>query len=326
LLELSGGRHAALGAIERGCRWRGETDIVHAPGVPDTIDDAPPPVSLVDTHAHLQWPSLLGEVDAVLARARDAGVRRILTLGTEPASCRAAVLLAERHAGVYAAVGLHPGDIGLDAAAAARALEGLVPLLAHPRVVAIGETGLDYYHEDSPPHDLQIASFARHLELAARVGKPICVHSRDSADDVLRLLAAYEGRVTAVLHCYTGDLETAQRALALGCYLSFAGNATYPKLRDLLAVAAVVPAERLLLETDAPFLSPQHRRGCRNEPANVAYTYDAVAVARGITRGELGARVGANAARLFGWDDADVDTAGAPRAAGMAMATAGGLA
>jgi len=253
---------------------------------------------LVDTHAHLQWPSLLADVDAVLTRAHDAGVRRILTLGTDPASCRAAVDLAERHAGVYAAVGVHPGDVVDDAGAA---LDSVAPLLDHPRVVAIGETGLDYYHDDNPPRALQRASFERHLDLAARTGKPICIHSRESGDDVLRLLEARAGRVTAVLHCYTGDLATAQRALALGCYLSFAGNATYPKLRDLLAVAAAIPADRLLLETDAPFLAPQPRRGRRNEPANVAYTYEAIAAARGATRASLGALVGANAARLFQW-------------------------
>ncbi len=270
---------------------------MHSAGVDEMPNTTP---FLVDTHAHLQWPSLLADVDAVLARAHDAGVRRILTLGTDPASCRAAVDLAERHAGVYAAVGVHPGDVADDAGAA---LDSLAPLLDHPRVVAIGETGLDYYHDDNPPRALQRASFERHLDLAARIGKPICIHSRESGDDVLRLLEAWAGRVTAVLHCYTGDLATARRALALGCYLSFAGNATYPKLRGLLAVAAAIPADRLLLETDAPFLAPQPRRGRRNEPANVVYTYEAIAAARGATRAALGALVGANAARLFQWDN-----------------------
>ena len=276
----------------------GESDTVHSSGADGTPNTTP---FLVDTHAHLQWPSLLADVDAVLSRAHDAGVRRILTLGTDPASCRAAVDLAARHAGVYAAVGVHPSDVADDAGAA---LDSLAPLLDQPRVVAIGETGLDYYHDDNPPRALQRASFERHLDLAARTGKPICIHSRESNDDVLRLLDARAGRVTAILHCYTGGLETARRALGMGCYLSFAGNATYPKLRDLLAVAAAIPADRLLLETDAPFLAPQPRRGRRNEPANVVYTYDAIAAARGVTRAELGALVGANAARLFHWGDA----------------------
>lgn len=261
-----------------------------------------PPSVLVDTHAHLQWPSLAADVDGVLARAREVGVTRVLTLGTEPASCRAAVDLAESHAAVYAAVGIHPGDVADDAAAA---LDAIAPLLDHARVVAIGETGLDYFHADNPPREAQIASFKRHLELAAHTGKPICIHNREATDDVMRLLAGYAGRVTPVLHCFTGDAKTARGAVEMGCYISFAGNATYPKLRDVLAVAAVVPPERLLLETDSPFLAPQQQRGRRNEPAHITYTYDAIAATRGMTRHSLGALVAANAARLFGWDAED---------------------
>lgn len=260
------------------------------------------PCILVDTHAHLQWPSLSGEIEEVLARAREAGVARILTLGTEPRSCRAAVELAERHAGVFAAVGLHPGDLATDFESA---LHEIAPLLEHPRVVAIGETGLDYYHADNPPRELQIASFTRHLELAATIGKPISIHNRDATDDVMALLERHADHITPILHCFTGDAATARRAVAMGCYVSFAGNATYPKLQEVLAVAAEVPAERLLLETDAPFLTPQPRRGRRNEPANIAYTYDAVAAARGVSRVELGRIVTSNAETLFGWSDED---------------------
>jgi len=258
---------------------------------------------LVDTHAHLQWPTLVAEADAVVARARDAGVTRILTLGTDPTSSDAAIGLAGRYhdAGVYAAVGLHPSDVPADADDAREALARIAALLEHPRVVAVGETGLDYYHADNPPREAQLASFERHLELAAATGKPICVHNRESTDDVMRLLERHAGRVTPVLHCYTGDLTTARQAIDLGCYISFAGNSTYPKLRSLLDVAAEVPAERLLLETDAPFLAPRPFRGQRNEPAHVVYTYDAVAAARGVTREILGCLVADNAARLFGW-------------------------
>lgn len=260
------------------------------------------PAPLVDTHAHLHWPSLAAEVDGVLERAREAGVRRILTLGTEPESCRAALQLAEQHAMVYAAVGLHPGDIPADAEGAFR---HIAAMLDHPRVVAIGETGLDYFHADNPPRDAQIASFNRHLELAARTGKPVSIHNRNATSDVLAHLAPYVGRITPILHCFAGDLAVAQEALALGCYLSFAGNATYPKLRAVLAVAARAPAERLLVETDAPFLAPQPVRGRRNEPAQITYTYEAIAGERGVSPAELGQLVSNNARRVFGWTDED---------------------
>jgi len=259
--------------------------------------------SLVDTHAHLQWPSLSAEVDAVLARAREAGVTRILTLGTEPASCRAAVALAQGHDGVYAAVGVHPGDVPQDIAAA---LDDVAELLEQPCVVAIGETGLDYYHDDNPPREAQIASFRRHLDLAAQTGLPVCIHNRDATSDIMTILDQYAGRIRPVLHCFTGDQGTARAAVEMGCYLSFAGNATYPKLRDVLAVAAEVPDDRILLETDAPFLAPQPRRGRRNEPAHITFTYDAIATARGTTRARLGQTVARNAQALFGWPDEDV--------------------
>src|SRR5205085_618409 len=169
------------------------------------------------------------------------------------------------------------------------------------RVVAIGETGLDYFHAGNPPRQAQIDAFTRHLELAAQTGKPVCVHNRAATDDVMRLLGQHAGRMTPVLHCYTGDVATARAAVAMGCYISFAGNVTYPKLRELMAVAADVPDDRLLLETDAPFLAPQPQRGRRNEPAHITYTYDVVAAARGTTRAALGRLVATNAQRLFGW-------------------------
>lgn len=268
--------------------------------VASPVDDAErnAPSVLVDTHAHLQWPSLLADLDGVLARAAQAGVRRILTLGTQTDSCRRAVELAEAHSAVYAAVGLHPGDLPGDLDTA---MAEVSAMLDHPRVVAIGETGLDYYHADNRPRDTQVAAFRLHLELAARSGKPVCVHNREATADVMSLLAGFAGRVVAVLHCFTGDLETARAGVEMGCYISFAGNATYPKLRDLLQVAAEIPPERLLVETDAPFLAPQARRGRRNEPAHIVDTYDAVAAARGTSRGELGRLVTANARRLFGW-------------------------
>ncbi len=179
---------------------------------------------------------------------------RVLTLGTEVTSCRAAIALAEQHDGVYAAVGLHPGDVPADLE---RALEAVSALLAHPKVVAVGETGLDYFHADNPPRAVQIASFERHLDLAERANRPVSIHNREATDDVMRLLERVAGRVTPILHCYTGDVATARAAVELGCYISFAGNCTYPKLRAVLEAAATVPTDRLLIETDAPFLAPQ---------------------------------------------------------------------
>jgi TatD DNase family protein len=275
--------------------------------------DTQEPPALVDTHAHLHWPSLATDIDGVLARARAAGVVRILTLGTEPRSCRAALALAEKHQEVFAAVGLHPGDIPPDPEPA---FDEICSLLSHPRVVAIGETGLDYFHPGNPPRQAQIDAFTRHLELAAQTGKPVCVHNRAATDDVLRLVGHYAGRITPVLHCYTGDLATARAAVALGCYISFAGNVTYPKGRDLLAVAADVPDDRLLLETDAPFLAPQPQRGRRNEPAHITATYDVVAAARGTTRAALGRLVAANAQRLFNWPALAMPSGGAAQRGG----------
>jgi TatD DNase family protein len=206
--------------------------------------------------------------------------------------------LAEAHPELYVAVGLHPGDLkdDLDAAFAE-----IVSLCDHPRVVAIGETGLDYYYADGPPGDRQVASFYRHLDLAERLRKPICIHNREATHDVMRILELYAGRVVPVLHCFTDDAQTARRAVEIGCYISFAGNATYPKLSNILHVAAEIPQDRLLVETDAPFLAPQPVRGRRNEPAYIVHTYDALASVRGITRAELGRAVEANAQRLFGW-------------------------
>lgn len=253
---------------------------------------------LVDTHAHLQWPSLAGDIEGVLERARSAGIQRILTLGTEPQSCRVAVQLAESQRMVYAAVGIHPGDVTQDGE---DELCAIVDLLDHPRVVAIGETGLDFFRNDGPPRDSQIAMFERHLDLAVETGMPISVHNREATADVMRMLDHYAGRVTAILHCFTGDAATASAAVNMGCYISFAGNATYPKLSDVLSVAAAVPADRLLVETDSPFLAPQPVRGRRNEPANITFTYDAIAAVRGTSRGDLARLVAANAERLFGW-------------------------
>jgi TatD DNase family protein len=245
---------------------------------------------LIDTHAHLD--ACADRPSALLRRARSAGVDRVITVGTGIESCRAAVALADRHEEVFAALGIDPHQAG--GAEADRVAE-LEELLGHDRAVAVGETGLDYYR-DHAPRDRQLRLFAAELELAAAHGKPVVIHNRDADDDTARALAGFDG--TVVLHCFSSPGLLAA-ALERGYYVSFAGNVTYPKAQDLRAAAARVPADRILAETDSPYLAPQARRGRPNEPANVVLTVAALAEARGEDADELAARIEANAATAF---------------------------
>ena len=254
-------------------------------------------LDLFDTHAHLHFPEFDADREAMLDRARAAGVRRMLTLGTEPESSRAAVALAMGEADVWASVGIHPHDAaGADAAALAE----IERLTAEPRVVAVGEIGLDYFRDLSPREDQQRA-FRALLRLARRVGKPVVIHCRDAHEDVLRILA--EERVTdvrGIMHCFSGDVAIARRCLDLGLLISLAGPVTYPNARALPEVARFVPADRLVVETDCPFLPPQGYRGKRNEPAYLAITATRVAELRGEPVESMVARMTANACALFG--------------------------
>lgn len=252
--------------------------------------------ALVDTHCHLTWPSYT-DVPAVLERARAAGVARMLTAATDLPSCHAALDLAATHPDVYAAVGIHPNDARED-----DDLDAVAALARAPRVVAIGETGLDYYRDHVAPA-LQRRSLDAHLSLAASLVLPIIIHNRQADDDVIAALSAYRGRVRGVLHCFSGDEALAARALDLGYLLSFAGNLTYPSAGALRAVAARLPADALLVETDAPFLSPVPYRGKRNEPALVRATLETLAACRDDDVDRLATQVRANAARLFAWED-----------------------
>jgi TatD DNase family protein len=250
---------------------------------------------VIDSHTHLD---LCEPPDAELvAGAVAAGVERILTVGTTGASCRAALQAAEAFPQVYAAVGRHPNETtGFDDADLAE----LKALAAHPRCVAIGETGLDYYREHAPRADQQRA-FAAHIELARETGKPLTIHTRAAEEDTLAMLEDRAGGVRVILHCFTmtGRLE---RCLAHpDWWISFAGNLTYPKAAPLRDAALRVPASRLLVETDAPFLSPQVVRGKPNQPAHVVHTAQALAVERRVPYGELDGALSANAAALFGW-------------------------
>ena len=245
---------------------------------------------MIDTHAHLDACADGGPV--VLERARAAGVERVITVGTSIESCRYALRLAEDEPGVYAALGIHPHDAG---ASEATRLDELRELVAHERAVAVGETGLDHYR-DYAPHDAQRRLFEQHLELAAAVGLPVVVHSRAAARETADVLRGFHGDV--VLHCFS-EPELLDTALERRYYVSFAGNVTYPKAGELREAARLVAADRVLAETDSPFLAPQGRRGKPNEPAFLVGTLGVLAAVRDTTLEELAAVVDVNANRLF---------------------------
>jgi len=245
---------------------------------------------VIDTHAHLD--ACADRPSALIRRARSAGVDRIITVGTGIESCRAALELAQLHEEVFAALGIDPHQAGDPEAGR---VDELRELLEHDAAVAVGETGLDYFR-DGAPRDRQRRLFEAQLELATELGKPVVIHTRDADSDTADVLAGFDG--TVVMHCFSspGLLKT---VVDRGYYVSFAGNVTYPKANDLRAAAAQVPSERILAETDSPYLAPQPRRGRPNEPANVALTIAELAKARGDDADELAARIDANAAAAF---------------------------
>jgi TatD DNase family protein len=252
---------------------------------------------VIDTHAHLD--ALNGDASEALGRARALGVGRVIAIGSGIESCRATLRLAEQEEGVYAALGLHPHQAGEVGAAQLEELEGL---LAHPKAVAVGEAGLDHAFASSQTHGVQMQQlelFRKQADLAIRLGKALVVHSRAADEETAAVLEELPGDPRIVLHCFS-SLGLLAPALERGWYVSFAGNVTYPNARDLRTAAARVSAERLLLETDSPYLAPQAVRGRRNEPANVVHTLAVVAEARGEDVAELGRRVDANASEAFG--------------------------
>jgi TatD DNase family protein len=249
---------------------------------------------VIDSHTHLD---LCEPSNAELVAAADAaGVTRIVTVGIDGASCRAALAAAEDFPQVYAAVGRHPNAAhGFDDADLAE----LRALAAHERCVAIGESGLDFYREGAPRADQQRA-FAAQIGLARETAKPLVIHSRAAEQETLAQLDAEAQGVSVVMHCFSMPARL-QECLERGYMISFAGNVTYKNASELAAAAREVPEERLLVETDAPYLTPQAVRRERNQPAFVAHTLAFIAQLRGAGAQELGARVSANAARVFGW-------------------------
>jgi TatD DNase family protein len=249
---------------------------------------------VIDSHTHLH---VCKPDDAELvAAAVAAGVDRMLTVGTNGATCREALLAAERFPQVYAAIGRHPNEAtGFDDADAAE----LQALAEHPRCAAIGETGLDYYR-DYAPHADQRRAFDAQIELARAAGKPLVIHTRAAEDDTIDVLRSQARGVRVVMHCFSLP-DRLEDCVEEGWWISFAGNVTYPKAQDLAAAAERVPDELLLVETDAPYLAPQVVRKERNQPAYVVHTARFVADRRGVEYDELEAIVERNAAGLFGW-------------------------
>jgi TatD DNase family protein len=248
---------------------------------------------LVDTHCHLFL--MEGQPDRLVEEARAGGVTAMVCAGIDPASSARSRELADSLAGVFATAGVHPHSASAFDAAAGRAIEELV---ADPRVVAVGETGIDHYRMQSPAGD-QERAFRVHCALSRETGKPLVVHTRDAWPDVLRILAE-ERAERVVLHCFSGGEAEAREAAARGYFCSFAGNVTYPKNGGLLEAARLVPGGLLLAETDSPFLAPQTLRGRDNAPQNVGAVVEAVAAARGEEAAELTGRIADNARMAFG--------------------------
>ena len=253
--------------------------------------------TLIDSHCHLDFPDFASELDAVVDRARAAGIARMVTISTRVAKQDALLAIADRFADVYCSVGTHPhyAHEELDISTA-----DLVARTRNPKVVAIGEAGLDY-HYDNSPREAQERGFRNHIAAARETGLPLVIHSRDADDDMARILEQETGKgaFPAVLHCFTGGAELARRAIALGLYISFTGILTFKNSAALREIAASLPADRILVETDAPYLAPGKLRGKRNEPAFVVETANVLAETRGVSFDAIARQTTENFFKLF---------------------------
>jgi TatD DNase family protein len=254
---------------------------------------------LIDTHAHLDAEQFAADLPEVLARAAAAGVVQMVAVATGAASSATGIDLSGRHPALFATVGIHPNNIMQEPAGA---WDEVLALASRPRVVGVGETGLDR-HWDNTPFAIQQDYFARHLELGRRSGKVVVIHCREAEADVLAMLRDdfdRHGPIRAVMHSFVGARETAEACLAMGLHLSFAGMLTYKNAPEVREVAAQVPLDRIMVETDCPYLAPVPLRGKRNEPANVVHTAACLAGLHGVTAETIAERTTRNARALFG--------------------------
>jgi TatD DNase family protein len=252
---------------------------------------------LVDSHCHLDYLARDGDLDEVVARARRAGVGRMLTICTKVSEFDVIAGIAETYEDVWCSAGIHPHEAATEPAVT---VDDLVTLARHPKAVGIGETGLDYYYEHSP-RDVQQAQFRTHIAAARKTGLPLIVHTRDADDDTADILEDEyaKGPFTGVIHCFSTGRTLAERALEIGFYISLSGIVTFKQAEDLRETVRALPLERLLVESDAPYLAPVPKRGKRNEPAYVAHTASAVADLKGVTNDTLSAVTTDNFFNLF---------------------------
>lgn len=252
---------------------------------------------LIDTHCHLDFPDFEAERDAIVARAHDAGVAQMVTISTRVRKFPQILAIAETYPTVFCSVGTHPhnADEELDVT-----VEELVRLAEHPRVVAIGEAGLDYFY-DNAPREAQALGLRNHIAAARQTGLPLVIHSRSADEDMAAILTEETGKgaFPFLLHCFSSGAELARVGVELGGYISFSGILTFPKSEELRAIARTVPTERMLVETDAPYLAPKPFRGKRNEPAYVAHTASVLAETLGMTADEIATITTDNAFRVF---------------------------